>query len=128
MLIDDIKKQVETKCANYDSGGLCLLETGAGGDCRTCPFFNGEIGDGLTRCTYYENMVLPDDDKLRSRYWQSFGLSYWGEKSKVCKHCENVFDPGDKPRRQYCDECREVRRKESHRKRMREYRRKRGTK
>jgi len=127
MLINDIRKQVTEQCANYDKEGLCLLETGAGG-CRRCPFFNGQKGDKLPRCLYYENAVLPDDEKLKARYWQSFGLAYWGDKRegtlKACKRCENPFDPGESPKRQYCDECREQQRKEKRNKRMRDYRQK----
>lgn len=129
MLKDDIQKQVKEQCSNYDKNGLCLLETGAGG-CRSCPFFNGEIGDKLPRCSYYENAVLTADEKLKARYWQSFGLSYWNEGNndmKVCKRCENPFDPGKHNRRQYCDECREIQRKENRNRRMREYRRKQAT-
>ncbi|GAQ18524.1 cysteine-rich VLP family protein [Oceanobacillus picturae] len=120
MLKDDVTNQIKNNCASYAGNGQCLLD-------RPCPFFNSE-NDELPRCIHYETSVLPADEKLNARYWQSFGVAYWGEESKVCKRCENVFNPGDKKRRQYCDECRDHQEKEKRNRRMREYRKKHGTK
>lgn len=113
MLKDDIKQHIEDNCANYAGDGQCLLD-------RRCPFFDGD-NESLPRCVYYENAVLPGDDKLKSRYWQSFGLAYWGESSKVCKQCEGVFSPEDK-REQYCNECKAVRRQQADKERKRSQR------
>ncbi|GGJ49629.1 cysteine-rich VLP protein [Virgibacillus salexigens] len=118
MLKDDVKKQVETSCATYAGNGHCHLD-------RPCPFFNSNEIE-LSRCNYFENAVLPANEKLNARYWQSFGIAYWGELTKVCKRCENTFNPGDQKRRQYCDECRVIQRKEKRNKRMREYRKNTG--
>lgn len=113
MLRDDIKKQVETSCAVYAGDGQCLLD-------RPCPFFNAE-NESLPRCGYYENAVLPEDDRLKARYWQSFGLAHWGEDSKPCKRCENLFTPSDK-RQQYCSDCKEIKRRQAARDRKRKQR------
>src|SRR5690625_1147476 len=113
MLKDDVKNHVADTCSLYAGNGRCHLD-------RPCPFFRGAANESLPRCLYYEQSVLPADDKLKARYWGTFGLTYWGEETKVCNRCENTFDPGEQKRRQYCDECRETQRKEQRNRRMRE--------
>lgn len=116
MLKDDIKKHVEANCATYAGSGRCHLD-------RLCPFF--QAGDNLPRCLYYETSVLPGDDGLKARYWQSFGVAYWGEQAKPCKRCSRLFTPDDK-RQQYCKDCGEAQRKESQSRRKREQRKRAG--
>lgn len=84
------------------------------------PFF--EEGNESARCLYFENAVLPSDDQLKARYWNRFGLVYW-EASKVCKRCENPFEPNDQ-REQFCSECKAEQRREKDRIRKREQRKK----
>ena|SRR5699024_6663737 len=112
----EIQKQVASNCATYAGNGRCLLD-------RPCPFFDSEK-EGA-RCGYYENSVLPSDDKLHSKYWARFGLAYWSEgtHSKPCNSCGNMFDASDSPKRQYCESCRDKQARESRNKRNREYRR-----
>jgi len=117
VLKDDVKKHVSDKCSLYAGNGLCHLD-------RPCPFFNEGESDNMPRCLYFEQSVLPADDKLNARYWGTFGLAYWNAKdSKACKRCENAFSPDDK-RQQYCDTCRVEQRTEKAKSRKRKQRQK----
>lgn len=111
----DIQEYVKSKCATYAGNGRCLLD-------RPCPFFSD---DDSARCLYFENGVLPEDDKLEARYWARFGLTHWNESSyaKPCKRCGNVFDSSDSPKRQYCDNCKDEQAREKRNQRNRKYRR-----
>jgi len=119
MLNEELRNHVEKNCATYAGAGNCLLQSKADG-CHTCPFF--EEGNEQARCLYFENAVLPTDDKLKARYWNRFGLEYW-ESQKVCKRCENPFEASDQ-REQYSSECKAEQRKEKARIRKREQRKK----
>lgn len=117
-LLKDIQKQVKDDCALYDGDGMCKMGV-------PCPFF-AENGD-QARCNYYENMVLPGDEKLKARYWGRFGLKYWSQEDegthvKQCKSCGDNFEAGDKPKRQYCTDCRDEKRREQERNRKRRQR------
>ncbi|GGH85141.1 hypothetical protein JOD43_003909 [Pullulanibacillus pueri] len=101
MLKNDLQKHVESHCATYNRDGKCHLETSPG--CNQCPFFRE--GDGFGRCAYFENAVLPADDKLKARYWQAFGAAYWGDKpNAVCKRCEQPYERKSN-RQVYCESC-----------------------
>jgi len=90
----DIQTHVKDKCATYAGNGRCLLD-------RPCPFFSG---DESARCLYFENSVLPEDDKLEARYWSRFGLSYWRDSIKTCENCGKGYTPNSN-RQKYCDDC-----------------------
>lgn len=117
MLKNDIKRTVTNQCANYDRDGQCLLD-------RPCPYFNDD-DENLSRCSYFENCVLPGDDSLKTRYWSAFGLAIWNENAKVCQRCEQPFQP-DRPKQRLCSDCRDIQRRERQRERARRYRRKAG--
>lgn len=112
----ELTNQIENTCATYAGGGRCLLD-------RPCPFFN--VDNAGARCLYYENAVLPEDDRLFTKYWARFGLAYWddGAHAKPCNNCGNNFDASDSPKRQYCDTCRDELAREARNRRTREYRR-----
>lgn len=90
-----IQQHVKSKCASYAGNGRCLLD-------KPCPFF--DEGNESARCIYYENGVLPEDDKLKARYWARFGLAYWGDNIKTCDECAEGFAANSNAQK-YCKDC-----------------------
>jgi len=125
VLKTDLQRLVESNCATYDSEGKCLLETSPG--CRQCPLFID--GDGFGRCPYFENAVLPADDRLKARYWQAFGLAFWSDAkgAKNCAVCGNLFEPKSN-RQKYCANCGdEVKRRQRSRQNREYYQKNKGS-
>lgn len=110
-----ISKHVSAKCATYAGEGRCLLD-------RPCPFFD-ESNDAA-RCHYYENAVLPEDDKLKTRYWARFGLEHWNSSNvKTCDECGKGFEAKSNAQK-YCESCStEVKRRQKSAQNRRSYER-----
>lgn len=104
----DVEKHVAKQCATYAGKGQCLID-------RPCPFFEN-VDNERARCFYYENGVLPTDDKLQARYWARF--EHKDEGNKVCKRCDFRFKATDK-REQYCTDCKGKQKREKARDRKR---------
>lgn len=97
-----VTKYIEAHCANYDTNGLCLFETNAGGG-RVCPFFV----DIAKKCNYAEKAVIPNDPAIEALY-------YTGKQSATkviyCEDCKKPYTrTGNRQKR--CTDCAERRRK-----------------
>lgn len=109
---DDVKKLVENNCATYAGEGKCYLD-------RQCPYFSGN--EGLPRCSYFENCVLPGDEKLLAQYWNSFGSVDSSDSS--CERCDKWFHKTSN-RQVYCESCSQIVALDKKRARDRKYREK----
>lgn len=120
-----IKQLVKNNCASYlgDKYGIsnyCCMKDGS------CVFFKQD--DQLPTCRYYENGVLPIDEKLEFEYKseRNMHVEMKTAKPKVnCKKCGATFEVNSN-RQTCCEKCREKTRKENTRLRVRKFRQKQG--
>lgn len=120
-----IKQLVKNNCASYlgDKYGIsnyCCWKDGS------CVFFGQD--DLLPSCRYFENGVLPMDEKLEREYKmeRNMEVEFKVAKSKVnCKKCGTIFEANSN-RQTCCEKCREKARKENTRLRVRKFREKQG--
>ncbi|TKH46091.1 hypothetical protein C1I60_04505, partial [Paenibacillus terrae] len=123
---NSIKRLVKNNCACYLGAkhgitNYCCLQD------SPCVFFAQD--DGLPRCTYFENGVLPIDEKLEREYKseRNTGTEFKIAKPRVnCKKCGATFSANSN-RQKYCDKCRGKTRKENIRLRVRKFRQKDGS-
>ncbi|MDN4608636.1 cysteine-rich VLP protein [Sporosarcina highlanderae] len=90
-----ISKYIAANCANYDSNGLCHLETDSTGG-RLCPFF---APTGKT-CKYAEQAVIPGDATIEAIY----NAGKTGATGDMCERCKALFERTSN-RQKYCSEC-----------------------
>lgn len=114
-----IQQLAKRDCASFEGKSGCVF----GGDCR---YFR----DSAAHCRYFEEYVLPADQELEAQYWNERGradrLSATDDTAlKACKRCRETV----RMRRnaQYCDECREILKRESKREYARKWRRDKNT-
>lgn len=118
-----IKQLVKNNCACYlgDKHGIsnyCCWKDGS------CEFFGQE--EPLPHCGYFENGVLPTDDKLEREYKseRSMDVERKTAKPKVnCQKCGETFSANSN-RQKFCEKCREKNAKEKTKLRMRKMRQK----
>nr|WP_226001506.1 cysteine-rich VLP protein [Paenibacillus sp. BJ-4] len=121
-----IKRLVKNNCAcyfgaKYGIPNYCCLQDGP------CVFFAQD--DSLPCCTYFENGVLPMDEKLDQEYKSDRNVEseFKTAKSRVnCTRCGETFSVNSN-RQKYCEKCRDRARKESIRIRVRKFRQKDGS-
>jgi hypothetical protein len=120
---NSIKRLVKNNCACYLGAkhgipNYCCLQDGL------CAFFAQD--DGLPRCTYFENGVLPMDEKLDQEYTseRNTGTEFKIAKPKVnCQKCKATF-LANSNRQKYCRKCRGKNVNEKTKLRMRQMRKK----
>lgn len=118
-----IKQLVRNNCASNlgDKHGIsnyCCWKDG------TCVFFGQD--DPLPRCGYFENGVLPIDEKLEREYKseRNVEVEFKAAKPKVnCRKCGTIFEANSN-RQQYCEKCRKRNQNDKARLRMRQMRQK----
>jgi hypothetical protein len=120
-----IKQLAKNNCACYlgDKHGIsnyCCLRDGS------CVFFKQD--NPLPCCKYFEDGVLPTDEKLERDYKseRNMAVEMKAAKPKVsCQKCGDMFSANSN-RQSYCEKCREKTRKESIKLRVRKFRQKQG--
>lgn len=113
-----IKQLVKNSCACYlgDKHGIsnyCCLKDGS------CVFFGQD--DPLPCCRYFENGVLPTDEKLERVYKseRNVEVEYKAAKPKVnCQKCGEIFSANSN-RQKFCEKCRKKNHNEKSKLRMR---------
>ncbi|KJD42401.1 hypothetical protein QD47_28445 [Paenibacillus terrae] len=118
-----IKRLVKNSCACYlgTKHGIpnyCCLQDGP------CVFFAQE--DAPLRCTYFENGVLPIDEKLEREYTSERNIEseFKTAQPRVnCQKCKATFSANSN-RQKYCDKCRDKNANEKTKLRMRQMRKK----
>ena len=96
---------IRNECANYFSSlnsikNYCCLTD------KTCVYFS----ENKPRCKYFEEAVLPLDKDLEYKYKQERKLSDSIIQAS-CKNCSRQFIRKSK-KEKYCDECKQVRKKQ----------------
>lgn len=89
-----------------------------------CVFFSQD--DALPRCTYFENGVLPIDEKLERKYTSERNVESEFKTVKLrvnCTRCEGTFSANSN-RQKYCEKCRDKNANEKTKLRMRQMRKK----
>jgi hypothetical protein len=121
-----IGRLVKNNCACYlgakhGISNYCCLQDGP------CVFF---AQDGsLSRCTYFENGVLPMDEKLEREYTSERNMETEFKTTKRrmnCQKCKATLSANSN-RQKYCGKCRGRARKENIRIRVRKFRQKDGS-
>ncbi len=123
---NSIKRLVKNSCACYlgTKHGIpnyCCLQDGS------CAFFAQD--DSLPRCTYFENGVLPIDEKLEREYQSERNVETEPKTVKPrvnCTRCGGTFSANSN-RQKYCEKCKGKARKENIRIRVRKFRQKDGS-
>ncbi|MET3212153.1 UNVERIFIED_CONTAM: ribosomal protein S27AE [Paenibacillus sp. PvR008] len=123
---NSIKRLVKNNCACYLGAkhgipNYCCLQDGP------CVFFAQD--DSLPRCTYFENGVLPIDEKLDREYKSERNVESEFKTVKLrvnCTRCRGTFSANSN-RQKYCGKCRGRARKENIRIRVRKFRQKDGS-
>jgi hypothetical protein len=118
-----LKQLVKYNCASYlgDKHGIsnyCCWKDGS------CVFFDQD--NPLPSCRYFENGVLPTDEKLEREYKleRNMHVDRQIAKPKVnCKKCGTTFEANSN-RQFYCEKCDEKNKNEKAKLRMRKMRRK----
>jgi hypothetical protein len=118
-----IKQLVKNNCASYlgDKHGIsnyCCLRDGS------CVFIGQE--NPIPRCSYFENGILPTDEKLEREYKLERNMDVERQiaKPKVnCKKCGTTFEANSN-RQSYCEKCQKQNAKEKIKLRVRKLRRK----
>ncbi|AET59179.1 hypothetical protein HPL003_12110 [Paenibacillus terrae HPL-003] len=117
------KRLVKNNCACYlgakhgISNYCCLQDS-------PCVFFAQD--DGLPRCTYFENGVLPMDEKLDQEYTSERNVKteFKTAQPRVnCQKCGTAFSAHSN-RQKYCEKCRDKNANEKTKLRMRQIRKK----
>lgn len=116
-----IKQLVKSNCASYlgDKHGIsnyCCWKDGS------CVFFDNE--NPLPSCPYFENGVLPTDEKLEREYKleRNMHVEHKVAKPKVnCKKCGTHFEANSN-RQLYCEKCQKQNAKENIKLRVRKLR------
>jgi hypothetical protein len=106
-----IKQLVKHNCASYlgdkhDISNYCCWKDGS------CVFFSQE--NTIPRCSYFENGVLPADEKLELEYKleRNMDVERLIAKPKVnCKKCGTTFEANSN-RQSYCEKCKQKNRNE----------------
>ncbi len=91
-LKQDLAKHAASDCATYDADGQCLLD-------RPCVFF--EDTKEIPRCPYFENLVLPGNEALHTRYWQTYMPA---DNLPFCDKCGQPYERKS-GRQKYCSPC-----------------------
>ncbi len=119
-----IKQLIKHNCASYlgDKHGIsnyCCWKDGS------CVFFKQD--DQLPSCPYFEDGVLPTDEKLERDYKSERNMDTEVKTAKPKVKCKKCGDPfsANSNRQAYCEQCREKTRKENIRLRVRKLRQKR---
>ncbi len=121
-----IKRLVKNNCACYLGAkhsipNYCCLQD------SPCVFFAQY--DSLPRCTYFENGVLPMDEKLVQEYKSDRNVENEPKTAKPrvnCTRCGGTFSANSN-RQKCCEKCRGKARKENIRIRVRKFRQKDGS-
>lgn len=115
------KLLVKNNCACYLGAkhgitNYCCLQDGP------CVIFAQD--DGLPRCTYFENGVLPIDKKLEREYKSERNVETEPKTAKPrvnCQKCKVTFSANSN-RQKYCEKCRDKNKNEKSKLRMRQMR------
>ncbi|KJD42432.1 hypothetical protein [Paenibacillus terrae] len=118
-----IKRLVKNNCAGYlgtkhGISNYCCLQDGP------CVFFAQD--DGLSRCTYFENGVLPMDEKLEREYKSERNVKTEPKTAQPrvnCQKCKATFSANSN-RQKYCEKCKDKNANEKSKLRMRQMRKK----
>ncbi|MFK4439692.1 hypothetical protein ABIA61_005107 [Paenibacillus sp. RC21] len=118
-----IKQLVKNSCACYFGtkhgiSNYCCLQDGP------CVFFAQD--DSPLRCTYFENGVLPIDEKLEREYKSERNVETEPKTAKPrvnCTRCGGTFSANSN-RQKYCEECKDKNANEKSKLRMRQMRKK----
>ncbi|MFK4304719.1 hypothetical protein ABH892_004886 [Paenibacillus sp. RC254] len=118
-----IKRLVKNSCAGYLGAkhgipNYCCLQDGP------CVFFAQD--DDLPRCSYFENGVLPIDEKLEREYKseRNVEVGFNTAKPRVnCQKCKATFSANSN-RQKYCEKCKDKNANEKSKLRMRQMRKK----
>ncbi|MFK4345224.1 hypothetical protein ABH894_005477 [Paenibacillus sp. RC62] len=120
---NSVKRLVKNNCACYLGAkhgipNYCCLQD------SPCVFFAQY--DSLPRCTYFENGVLPMDEKLVQEYKsdRNVEIGFNTAKPRVnCQKCGKTFSANSN-RQKYCEKCRGKNANEKTKFRMRQMRKK----
>jgi hypothetical protein len=115
------KRLVKNNCACYLGAkhgipNYCCLQDGP------CVFFSQN--DALPRCTYFENGVLPMDEKLEREYKSERNVETEPKTAKPrvnCTRCGGTFSANSN-RQKCCEKCRDKNANEKSKLRMRQMR------
>lgn len=118
-----LKRLVKNNCACYLGAkrgipNYCCLQDGP------CAFFSQN--DDLPRCTYFEQGVLPVDEKLERKYTSERNVESEFKTVKLrvnCTRCGRTFSANSN-RQKYCEKCRGKNANEKTKFRMRQMRKK----
>ncbi|MEA4987644.1 MAG: hypothetical protein VB095_06255 [Anaerovorax sp.] len=106
--INKIKALIKKECAGYFTE-QCSIKNYCPSKDRACLFF--EDNNGLPRCQYFEEGVLPLEEDLEKDYYEEREIhliSNRKAKPKVkCKRCGDVFDANSN-RQLYCEKCKKI--------------------
>lgn len=116
-----IKRLMKNSCACYlgakhGTSNYCCLQDGP------CVFFGQD--DPLPHCTYFENGVLPIDEKLEREYTSERNVEseFKTVQPRVnCPKCRATFSANSN-RQKYCEKCRDKNANEKSKLRMRQMR------
>lgn len=98
-----IKAFIAARCANYDTDGLCHLETSESG-LRLCPIFHN-IGK---KCKYAEKAVIPGDAHIEALYYA--GKKEAVKNADTCGDCQQPYFKKSNSQKR-CKSCADRRRK-----------------